>query len=304
MGAITGLLGLGGGPGGTSADLTNPTNKQQLAGYGNISLGTLTQQQALLNQLAQQNGLGNQSQVYGQLQGIANGTGPNPALQQLRETTGQNVAATNALIAGARGANANPGLIARQAAMQGANTQQQAVGQGATLAAEQQLGAIQAAGNLANQQAQQQIGQSQYLNQAAQNAYGQQIGAQQGYNAAAAGIAQDQAKGQQGLFGSLGNAAGAALGVLAEGGEVPGPKSHFGQMLAQGGNVGSSLKAGGHVPGKPAVGGAKDSYANDTVKALLSPGEIVLPRSVTQGGNPVGDAARFVQAVLAKKGRK
>jgi hypothetical protein len=68
-----------------------------------------------------------------------------------------------------------------------------------------------------------------------------------------------------------------------------------------GGNVGSKLKGGGHVPGKPKVGGAKNSYANDTVKARLSPGEIVIPRSITMGQNPIQDSAKFVQSVLAKR---
>lgn len=72
-------------------------------------------------------------------------------------------------------------------------------------------------------------------------------------------------------------------------------------FFSSGGNVGSKLKQGGHVPGKPKVGGSKNSYANDNVKALLSPGEIVLPRSVTQSKDPVGEAAKFVQAVMAKR---
>lgn len=43
------------------------------------------------------------------------------------------------------------------------------------------------------------------------------------------------------------------------------------------GGMACSYKDGGHVPGKAAVPG--DSYKNDTVKAVLSPGEIVIPRS-------------------------
>lgn len=69
------------------------------------------------------------------------GQGPNPALSQLNTATGNNVAATAALMAGAKGANRNAGLIAQEAARQGAATQQQAVGQGATLQAQQELAA-------------------------------------------------------------------------------------------------------------------------------------------------------------------
>ena len=64
-------------------------------------------------------------------------------------------------------------------------------------------------------------------------------------------------------------------------------------------DVGAKMKKGGHVPGKPKVKG--NSYANDTVKALLSPGEVVIPNSVMQSDDPVNNAAKFVAHVLAKK---
>jgi hypothetical protein len=44
-----------------------------------------------------------------------------------------------------------------------------------------------------------------------------------------------------------------------------------------------------------------NSYANDKIPAMLSEGEVVIPRNVMQGKNPVDGAARFVQAVLARK---
>jgi hypothetical protein len=47
-----------------------------------------------------------------------------------------------------------------------------------------------------------------------------------------------------------------------------------------------NFKAGGPVPGEPMVPG--DSPANDTQLAKLSPGEIVLPRSVTDPASPAG----------------
>ena len=57
---------------------------------------------------------------------------------------------------------------------------------------------------------------------------------------------------------------------------------------------------GGKIGGKPKVPGAKNSYANDTQPAMLSPGEIVIPRSVTESADPVNGAAKFVAAILAK----
>lgn len=67
------------------------------------------------------------------------------------------------------------------------------------------------------------------------------------------------------------------------------------QCYAQGGEVHDHtlcMKAGGHVPGKAPVPG--DSYQNDTVDAKLSPGEVVLPRSVTQSPNAPQKAAQFM----------
>lgn len=61
---------------------------------------------------------------------------------------------------------------------------------------------------------------------------------------------------------------------------------------------GGMAKKGGVIPGKALVPG--DSLKNDTVPTMLSPGEIVLPRSVTQGKDAPTNAAKFVRAVMAK----
>jgi hypothetical protein len=114
----------------------------------------------------------------------------------------------------------------------------------------------------------------------------------------------------------------------AEGGAVPGPSSFVGRhlsakpQLAKGGTVPAlvspgevyvapskvtakdPMAAGEKIPGKPKVGGAKNSYANDTVPKHLQEGGIVIPRSVTQGKDPHKAAAKFVAAVLSKKGLK
>ena len=466
MGSIGGLIGVNGGAGGTgfagpaSASIATPvTTGQANNAYTGVQ-NSMTSQNALLQALQAQQGLQNQSNVYGQLQGIAAGQGPNPAQAMLNQQTGQNVANQAALMAGQRGASSNAGLIARQAAQQGAATQQNAVGQAASLQAQQSLNALGAAGNLATTQAQQQIGQTNANTQAQQAEQANLLNSIAGVNNANVGmqsnvnnvngqLANTQLQGQQGLLGGMMNGAGSlmsmmgssgmaeggevdggfdsqvnvgpapntstpafgsdsgaqALGgsggsggkssgggsgggggggilslaaLLADGGQVPStqPKSMFGKYVsgvkngsssaqgpfsmgstdgaqslnqgmtnlgqglvsalgrstsspqsplmaggpgdsmsngptmpgteyaAKGGNIGSKLKQGGHVPGKPKVGGTKNSYANDTVKALLSPGEIVIPRSITQGADPVNNAARFVQAVLARKGKR
>lgn len=202
------------------------TNEQAGAGYDQ-SQQALKQQQDFLQAVQAQNGLGNQSQVFGQLQGIANGTGPNPAQAMLNNSTGQNVANQSAMMASQRGASANPALLARQAAMQGANTQQQAAGQGAALQAQQQVGALGQMGQLANQQAAQQQQAQNTALQGAQNQYGQvsqnianQNNAQAGINSVNANMenAANQRKGN--LIGNITGAVGSVFG-LAEGGSVP-----------------------------------------------------------------------------------
>jgi hypothetical protein len=208
---------------------------------------TTAQQQALLTALQTQQGLNNQSQVYGQLQGIANGTGPNPAQTMLNTATGTNVANQAALMAGQRGASSNPALIARQAAQTGAGIQQGAAGQAATLQANQSLNAINAAGNIANTQAANVVGQTnanagtQLQNQGQVLQNNQALNSNLVANAGQANTVNSNnfntAMGPvSGLIGGAAQGAGAAL-ALADGGQVPDASafagaSKFGQFLS------------------------------------------------------------------------
>lgn len=259
MGAILGGLGLGGGAGGTG--FANPqavdvSNNQINTAYGNTQTAMNSQNQ-LLAALQAQNGLANQSSVYNQLQGIANGTGPNPAQAMLNQATAANTANQAALMASQRGTNANAGLIARQAAQQGAANQQAAAGQGATLQAQQSLNALNNMGSVANTQAGQQIGQTN-ANTAAQqaeqsNLLNAQISSLNSQNAANASMANQRMGQQSGMIGGAMKAAGAAAPYLAmlaaEGGQVPkkmaagGPASEFGQFLSGVGIQNSSIGA-------------------------------------------------------------
>lgn len=381
MGAITGLLGIGGGDAGTGQNITNPTNQNQLNDAYISAQNAQTSQAALLAALQGQNGVQNQSQVYNQLQGVANGTGPNPAQTMLNQSTGQNVANQAALAAGQRGASGNVGLMARQAGQTGAAVQQNAAGQAATLQANQSLNALGQAGNVATNQVENQIGATTANTQAAQSEQGVLNNANAGVNAINGQLANTTVQGQQSIVGGGLQGIGAAL--MAEGGPVQKladggtPQSSAGSFLSgwaggtngqpapigsdpgaqalsqgmsslgkgignqlntqstpmtnsgftdpelgsqfssqslgvsapslgadlalsKGGNVGSKLKSGGHVPGKPKVAG--NSYANDTVKAMLSPGEVVIPNSVMQSKDPINNAAKFVASIMAKKG--
>lgn len=228
MGSIVSGL-LGGGKGGDytaqSANVLQPATVQQATDqYGNVQTG-IKNQADLLAALQAQNGLQNQSNVFNQLQGVANGTGPNPAQAMLANATGANTANQAALMASQRGAGANPALLARQAAMQGGANQQNAAGQAAQLQAQQSLGALGQMGGIAGQQAGQQLqGTQNYsnaANQAQQNILGA-IGAQNNanvanvsnMNAANAGLQAANAKGQQNLAGNLMGGIGSGLQML------------------------------------------------------------------------------------------
>lgn len=78
-------------------------------------------------------------------------------------------------------------------------------------------------------------------------------------------------------------------------------KAPMPQMKAKGGYI-QNYDKGEIVPGKAKVD--HNSYSNDTVKALLSPGEVVIPLDVMNSKNPVQGAAKFVQAILNKKDPK
>lgn len=398
MGAITGLLGIGGkGANPQLAPIVDPVNQIGLGQAGQGTQNALGQQQQLLSALQGQNGIGNQSSVYNQLQGVANGTGPNPAQAMLAQSTGQNVANQASLAAGQRGAAGNVGLMARQAAQQGSNAQQQAAGQAATMQANQSLNALGQLGSLAGQQVGQQIGatgqlagsnlenQNQVLG--AQGAFNSaQVGNQGSVNAGNASQAGSYAPGQAGVLGGVGQFASSVGSLFADGGDVSlgvpqiaapnaalagvsagaqaaqpsGPRSSLGKFLkgmaspdqpnqqgqlsqgqqvangigdlgrgiaslfhAQGGEVkavvspgerylspkevkkvekgANPMKAGEKIPGQPKVGGAVNSYANDTVPRTLEEGGIVLPRSVTMAKDPARAASDFVSKTLAKK---
>jgi hypothetical protein len=118
--------------------------------------------------------------------------------------------------------------------MQGANNQQQAAGQAATMQANQSLNALGQMGGIAGQQAGQQAQAVQGLNTAAQGEQGQILGAignqnnanvsmQGNINTANAGLAGTNMQGQQALLGGVANAAGPAakmVGSLFAGGGI------------------------------------------------------------------------------------
>jgi len=298
------------------------TNPYQMSGLNTIGLGS----QGLL-------GLGNQALLNSTGQGA-----PSVAQTQLAQTTGQNVGSTAALIGGARGVSANAGLAARNIANAGASVQQQAVGQAAQLRAQEMLNqqqladqAYQGAGQLGYNQVQGAVG-SQNANTNligttgglvnSQNANMiQNYGNAQGINAT---TAQANAAANQKTAGNFLSGAGAALALLNQGGEVdagaqypiPVDNLQYNQMM--------SYDQGGQVAGPNSIVGKfmssqepSDSISqNDSsglmsmlggsmaqggrVKAMVSPGEIVLSRS--EASSP--KQAAQIAASKARSGQK
>lgn len=223
MGGISGMLGFAGGAGGTGvsgperANIISPATQAQAdEQYKNVQQA-LAQQQAFLQATQAQGGLQNQSNVFGQLGNIAAGQGPNPAQAQLAQATGANVANQAALMAGQRGSSANAGLLARQAAMQGAATQQQAAGQGASLQAQQSLAALQNMGNLASQQAAQQAAATGAYTNAAQGAQSNILNAIANTNQANVGMQSNINSANAGLTGGVMGQQGQLLGNMTGG---------------------------------------------------------------------------------------
>ena len=185
--------------------------------------------QALQGQQQFNENLGSEQQLAQQLVNQGNGQGPNPAQAQLAQNTGANIASQAALAAGQRGSAGNVGLMARQAAQQGAATQQNAVGQSATLQAQQELASQQAAAQqqqaIGSQITGQQGANTQLFGTGAGAANTQNSNLVSNYgqaNSTNASTAQANAKANQGTTGGILGGVGSVLGALfAEGGQVP-----------------------------------------------------------------------------------
>lgn len=306
-------------------NLNNIAGQQQ--GLAGEQSGLLPQQQAILG--GQQNIGAQQQSLARMLLAQANGAGPNPAQAQYM----QNAAAAGQEAAGniASTQGLNRALAARMAAQQEGGALQNAAGNAATLQAQQQLGfenalqgQQQAMGQTLGQENQTVAGmQNTYsgmnnaLNSAAgtygnagnlglgglQTAQGAQTGQNEVMTQGQLGASQinsgtanaNSRNGTETLnksimpgVGGVLNSAGRAVGLFAEGGYVHRSLGH------------ALLASGGAVPGHAAVPG--NSYTNDTVPTMLSPGEIVLPRSITQSPDAAAKAAEFVKAL--QKGSK
>lgn len=96
---------------------------------------------------------------------------------------------------------------------------------------------------------------------------------------------------------------GAAVLAASKGGKIPQhmhPIAKIYHPNFQSPQTAQLKSQGGPVPGKAKTKG--DSPKNDTVPTMLSPDEIVLPRSVTMAKDPAQEAAKFVAQEMKKRG--
>lgn len=205
-----------------------------------------------------------QRALSNQLQEQAMGGGPNPALNQLALTTGQNVQNQAALMAGQRGAGANPGLLARQAAMQGGALQQQSAGQAAVLRAQQQLAAQGALGQNLSQEAGQQQNAMNAYQSARQNFANMAGGQNQASNALAVQqrTAQDAIRAQMEMEGAK-NKQSFLKDLL---GGIGGGVTQMGSGKAQGGVIGYA--DGGSIGGPSILAQYTQSLQPQQVQGL------------------------------------
>jgi len=277
----------------------------------------IRRQQEFAAAVAAQGGLGNQAQVFQQqqqlaqqLQQMGQGQGPSAAQAMLSQQAGNIGAQQAALAASQRGASQNVGLVGRQAAMAGMGAQQNAASQAATLRAQEQINALEqlrlqqmGMGQVAGQQVAQQAQATGALTSASLQAQQQALGALGEQQRTQAGIEQQTAGRQGGIFGqALGAILPASQALTApapqskaQGGKIDQPHKTFIDHLLEG----DKMAYGEKVPGKAEVKG--DSLKNDKVPVMLSPGEIVVPRS--KSGDP-DKAAQFAKAVAIKSKRK
>lgn len=234
-------------------------------------------------------GLAAQQDLTRQLQAMGRGEGPSAAQAMLQQQAGDIAAQQAALMGSQRGASQNVGLIGRQSAQAGMQAQQRAGSQAAILRQQEQLGALEQLRAQTAQQVQQQQQAGAQAGQATLQAQQQALAAQQAQEAQRVAMASQK----EATRGGISTGFMSAVSPFAAGGEVKESLPSLADFL--------NAAHGSIVPGKAKVDG--DSFKNDTVPALLSPGEIVIPRSAAKDPDKAAAFAKSV-AMRARKKRK
>lgn len=229
------------------------------------------------------------------LRAQAEGRTPSLAGMQYARALEQSQAAAASQLASARGLS--PAQAQQILATQTAAARQGAAGQSAMLRLQEQMAAQQALGTALSQQRQQEL-------------IGAATAGQLGAEAGTLGLSQQQME-QQRLIQQealrraqqqrqeqmIASGVSTVLGGLTGGLAAPAGGTLLGVLKgATGAARGREMT---EVPGKAKFKG--DTRSNDTVPAMLSPGEIVLPRTVAQGENAPDKAKQFVEELKKKK---
>lgn len=277
MSSVTSVIGSGGGAlgnliGGVAGGITGGVvNAGELNNQYQGMLTPEQKQQLVQALLQQQQNLGNvnnqQNQLAQVLQAQQKGQGPSVAALQLKDAMDRNAAMGAGQIAAQKGINT--GLAQRLINQNTANTQQATGGQAALLRAQEQQQATANLGNLYNQMGTMGIENQRSLSGVINPS--QQVEAD---------TSRQNAAQRAQIAGGLINAGGGALSAGAKGGAAG---------AAHGAYVGGVALHPG------------DNKKNDIVPAMLSPGEIVIPRSKA---NDPDKAKEFVEALLSEKRKK
>lgn len=248
------------------AAIQQQLNDQGFAVQGNEALAQLLQQQAA-------------------------GQGPSVSAQILQNAQAQNANAMNSAIAGNRGVNA--GMALRQGMNATANANQAAAGTAAAGRIQEQMNAQNGLQNVYGT-----IGNQAIQSQAVMN------GANDKANEINYGVAHQNAGQQFSSNGGLLNGLGGLMGKMSAPAAPAAPDMASGMASApamSGADAGSmamlAAAHGGVVPGHASVPG--DSYANDKIPTLLSPGEIVVDRE--HSGSPEM-AKEFIDHLMSQRG--
>jgi hypothetical protein len=214
-----------------------------------------------------------QRRLAAALRAQAEGRTPSLAAMQYASALEQSQAAAASQLASARGlspAQAQRLLMTQQAAARAG-----AAGQSAMMRLQEQQAAQAALANVLMQQRQQSL-------------LGGQVAGALGQQAGQLGLAQQELE-QRRLTGEAElKRQEEAAGERAITAAVTGPLSAL-----------AGKAKGGEIKGRAQYNG--DTRSNDTVPALLSPGEIVLPRSVAQDEDAPEKSKKFVEAIKKQK---
>jgi hypothetical protein len=219
-------------------------------------------------------------------------------------------AAAASQLASARGlspAQAQRLMLTQQAGMRAG-----AAAQSAQLRLQEQQAAQSALGNLLTVRRQQEL----LGGQLASNVYGEagrlalsraqsQAQADEAAMRSAMGLGEQQQARETRATGAATGASAAFGQTLIEAGKAQKKQDRGGldiPLLGEGEDAPVRARGGAapaEIPGKAKFKG--DTRSNDTVPALLSPGEIVLPRTVAQSENAPEKAKKFVEAIKGQK---